>query len=203
MWYILPNPTTKPKLNTTLKINWEPFYSQCSARSIAISRKDQSAELAVTGGFCFHLLSEREIEQYVKISEGATVSIEGYGRHWLIQSLFTCTKSGSKCSFTYLQYERNDQSSIITSMYLDHYHMNLVLSLSLPSFRLQHWVWKSSLMSRGWAVKEYYPRTSWEILDQSYRCYFFVKPHIFQNWWFLKWVQKFTYCTKHPNVFVR
>lgn len=160
MWYILSNPTTKPRLNTILKINREHFYSHYSARSTVTSRKSQSAELAVTGGFCFHLLSERETEQYVKIREGSTVSIEGYGRQWLIQSLFTCTKSSSKCSFTYLQYERNDQSSIITSMYLDHYHMNLVLSLSLLSFGFQHWVWKGSLMSRGWAVKEHYPRAS-------------------------------------------
>lgn len=182
VWYILSSPTTKPRLNTILKINWEPCYSHYSARSIAISRKSQSAELAVTGGFCFHLQSEREFEQYVKISEGSAVSIEGYGWQWLIiQSLFACTKSGSKCILSYLWYERNDQSSIATSRYWDHYHMNLVPSLFLLCFRRQLWVWKGSLHVTGWAVKEHYPRASCEALDQSYCCYFFVKPPSFKT----------------------
>ena len=181
MWYILSIPTIKPRLNTILKVNWELSYSHYSARSIAISRKSQSAELAVTGGFCFPLLSEREIEQYVKISEGSAVSIERYGWQWLIQSLFACTKSGSKCILSYLWYERNDQSSITTSRYWDHYHMNLVPSLFLLCFRCQLWVWKVSLHVMGWAVKEYYPRASCEMLDQSYCCYFFVKLPSFKT----------------------
>lgn len=157
MWYILSSPTTKPRLNT------ENLHY--SARSTAFSGKSQSAELAVTGGFCFHLLNEREIEQYVKISEGSTVSIEGYGWQWLIQSLFTYTKSGSKCIFILSLIWKEWSEFYYYIQVLDHYHMNLVLSLFLLCFRLQLWVWKGSLHVTGWAVKEYYPRASCEILN--------------------------------------